>query len=755
MGIFDSIRSAFNPSVVEKYKNLVNNHSEAFYRWKGKQVVGTLSKYFDFDPTYSDKVYIASHEREILAFEQVIAEEKAFIKRRQQVIKAASDYPHAFVALLKELSISPIPGVSATLPGQRKSKRAARIEREKRKNVSNSFFSASQIISRFESSTSFFPQKGKRSINNLSNEEHEKIFKKIGRLSSDEDRIKKELQKEDSIIQFEDEVLDNEIRAKYYRAFCKSKSVTSPEESIKLYCVAHLTELDRFAKSEIDREYNALRLKYSNGLNSYENSHRYMSRFQLISHENDIKTYDANFTKANSYTKWENEQKDFAKECRDLRDSKLSSYGCYVYTIPFDKFTLDGKTTRGTYRVWQMFCESFCDVEGLDYQYYSSVRDNYAKLSGAKSLTRYFYNKVYDKIIDYIMSLKASHSNIAVVIGDSSMGVKVTAFNKYHFSYFVDSLKGRNIPVFDIDEIEKKSNGVSYLVVVEVITSNEHLVSVCKRIIESNEKASPKISYISLYKGYDKKEMIELINQEKRKIEKAQQAQKEEEARKERELREKKQLEQDKDTLRTCVHSWPQPNRSVVRCFSLYNYYPTTCDWNASEDEWDVRNLIWDFKANPNRPQSELEIKNRHERAVSEVLPNLNRLLTKFFGNKKSKLTLVCIPSSKKIITERRYKDFSEKICKENGMANGYPYVHVTEEGEASHLGGVVQAKYSVDSSFFKDRFVILFDDVITSGKSMERFKQLLESAGATVIAGISIGKTRHERQSKNPIDIL
>ena len=55
MGLFDSILGVFNPDVISKYKNLVNNHPEAFRRWKGKQIVGTLSQCFDFEPTYSDK----------------------------------------------------------------------------------------------------------------------------------------------------------------------------------------------------------------------------------------------------------------------------------------------------------------------------------------------------------------------------------------------------------------------------------------------------------------------------------------------------------------------------------------------------------------------------------------------------------------------------------------------------------------------------------------------------------------------------
>ena len=207
--------------------------------------------------------------------------------------------------------------------------------------------------------------------------------------------------------------------------------------------------------------------------------------------------------------------------------------------------------------------------------------------------------------------------------------------------------------------------------------------------------------------------------------------------------------------LLSCVFTWFQPTRSSLKCFSLFYYYPTNCDWNASEDEWEVRNLIWDFKANPNRPQSESEIRCRHERAMNKVLPLFKKVMSHYFGSNTSKLTLVCIPSSKKIVTERRYKDFSYELCSITGMDNGYDYISVLHEGEAKHLGGTTQAQISIDGSFFRDRYIVLLDDVITSGKSMEMTKNLLEQAGAHVIAGLSIGRTKHEREYSNPIDNL
>lgn len=412
MGLFDSILGVFNPDVISKYKNLVNNHPEAFRRWKGKQIVGTLSQCFDFEPTYSDKSYIASHEKEILAFEAIIAEEKAFEKRRQKVIKAASDYPHAFVVLLKELSIPSIPGITVTLPGQRKSKRSQRIERECSNNnpfLSDRFFTSTQILSSIGEIRSK-ASRVSRSINTLTKEEYEKLHDKLYTLASEETRIKDELQKEDSLMKFDDEVLDNETRAKYYQDFCKSKFVTETEEGKRLYCVGHLIELDAYALNEIDKTYNLLRHNYPLGLSAFENTHKNMVRLQIINHENEIKNYEANYKQVNSQNEWENAQKIFTQESRDLNNSLLTNYGCYVYDIPFQKLTYDGKMVSATYRVWQHFCVSYCDVEDLDYLYYPSARENYNKLAGFRAKLRYFYDRVYDKIIEFVEALRQKHN---------------------------------------------------------------------------------------------------------------------------------------------------------------------------------------------------------------------------------------------------------------------------------------------------------------------------------------------------------
>lgn len=226
----------------------------------------------------------------------------------------------------------------------------------------------------------------------------------------------------------------------------------------------------------------------------------------------------------------------------------------------------------------------------------------------------------------------------------------------------------------------------------------------------------------------------------------------EEKQQKEREkAKQKKQIQDLKDCTSSSL--WYEPRATSVKCFSLFYYYPTTCEWEADSKEWEIRRLIWDFKANPNKPTTLGEIIKLHESATEKILPNLIHSLKFFFGSQLNLLTLVCIPASKKEITERRYKNFSDKLSIETCMKNGYKYIHVVKDGGAKHLGQSSDTEYELDENFFRDKYVLLFDDIITSGSSMQKMKIKLEDLGATVIGGISVGITTHNRKDCNPID--
>jgi orotate phosphoribosyltransferase len=78
-------------------------------------------------------------------------------------------------------------------------------------------------------------------------------------------------------------------------------------------------------------------------------------------------------------------------------------------------------------------------------------------------------------------------------------------------------------------------------------------------------------------------------------------------------------------------------------------------------------------------------------------------------------------------------------------MWNGYGYISIESGAAAKHLGGDGHTQLSFDRSFFKGKRVVLCDDIKTSGKSLQRMRQQLESLGATVVCALTIGVTVHE----------
>ena len=82
------------------------------------------------------------------------------------------------------------------------------------------------------------------------------------------------------------------------------------------------------------------------------------------------------------------------------------------------------------------------------------------------------------------------------------------------------------------------------------------------------------------------------------------------------------------------------------------------------------------------------------------------------------------------------------------GMINAYSHISVVTEREERHLGGsgMNTNQLSFDEDFFKGKYVLLFDDVITRGDSMRTFKSKMETLGAIVVGGLALGKTKHER---------
>ena len=205
--------------------------------------------------------------------------------------------------------------------------------------------------------------------------------------------------------------------------------------------------------------------------------------------------------------------------------------------------------------------------------------------------------------------------------------------------------------------------------------------------------------------------------------------------------------EQAKALFEVKVKSWSPLFNHFYYTWLLY-YYPTTCTFEANEQEWLDRYTVWFFKNDPNKRYDQEDYKE----IINNIISRIKQRLTETFGQEYLQfLTFVCVPASTKAKHVARYKEFSKRLCEETGMQNGYDFIQIVKDGlskkdPTNTTGHSIQPEVFVDDQWFKGRSVLLFDDVVTKGNTMLRYKLLLERKGATVIGGMCIGKTKHER---------
>lgn len=226
-----------------------------------------------------------------------------------------------------------------------------------------------------------------------------------------------------------------------------------------------------------------------------------------------------------------------------------------------------------------------------------------------------------------------------------------------------------------------------------------------------------------------------IIESEREELEKKKK--REEEERKRREEYEKREKIR---RMKACVSDWHITRYGFYHAY-LYEYLKTTAPREADEYEWDIRHLIWAFKNDPNKQDRQYS----YRAALNEIVPKYERKLRDTFGSLLSDMTLVCLPASNSEKNRRRWQEFSKKVCSDLDMWNAYDYIHIEQEAVPKHLGGDGQAVLSFNQSFFNGKYVILCDDIKTTGSSLQRMKYKLESMGATVICSLTIGITVHE----------
>lgn len=171
--------------------------------------------------------------------------------------------------------------------------------------------------------------------------------------------------------------------------------------------------------------------------------------------------------------------------------------------------------------------------------------------------------------------------------------------------------------------------------------------------------------------------------------------------------------------------------------FFFYHYYPQRCTDISIENE-KIRNLIYRFK------DGKVD-------AMKTVAKFTAQKLIKTFGiYKLRELTFVCMPEASGQIDPIPWEyEFPCIVCELTDMQNGGKKIDVVKKKTPKHLGGIEPAEYAVEEDFFQGKDVVLFDDIVTTGKSIHQSIEFLESNGANVLCVMSLANTYDGDTSK------
>ena len=329
------------------------------------------------------------------------------------------------------------------------------------------------------------------------------------------------------------------IRQKYplaYYDFIEKNHISSYDASIFelkkiIRSSSNWNETEEWLKEREDteRQFREIKKLYPKGLAKWYRINPSSTKEKVVSNQYKIKDLESAIKKAASYDDWEKDQNDFKNRCLAVAKETMTDFGWYYYDVPFTKLNEDGENVKGNYQVWQFFASSFCLENDLDYTDFEHIKRNTNNLDQFRNRTRYWSISIYESIQHFIEQLCNDYS-VSIYLCANNKDWDAKSLN-YHYcmregSPFYDFPDDVEIcdPATDalIDEIEIDYDNYPklknrHIIIVEMQTDNDHLKMVCKNIIEKNKDNRPLITYISLLKGYEREEMIDLINKEKKK----------------------------------------------------------------------------------------------------------------------------------------------------------------------------------------------------------------------------------------------
>lgn len=196
----------------------------------------------------------------------------------------------------------------------------------------------------------------------------------------------------------------------------------------------------------------------------------------------------------------------------------------------------------------------------------------------------------------------------------------------------------------------------------------------------------------------------------------------------------------ERDVNLVSLHNeWLRISHLPYFLFPIYTYYPKGF-FGLSERDNQIQKFIWNFKDADN--SEDISYQQDLQHAINVVK---SVLLCTFGEDDCKKLTFICVPPASEDRYIKRYRTFSNLICSELGMKNGFASVIYESNSAPKHLGGSGSLSVKISPCVQNDK-VIVFDDIYTTGRTLNGFCNKLAKNGAFVLGAIVLGITQHDK---------
>ncbi len=167
--------------------------------------------------------------------------------------------------------------------------------------------------------------------------------------------------------------------------------------------------------------------------------------------------------------------------------------------------------------------------------------------------------------------------------------------------------------------------------------------------------------------------------------------------------------------------------------YALYSYIPQRFQKRVTFEEQDISRMIIGFK----------DGRNIYTRWAAWQFSMALALMD------LTDTVVVCIPASTKYAHVRRWKRFSQLLCKQTGAIDGFSHIEVVGNRKRAHITGEYELATNIkhlvriDADYFRGKNVLVIDDIYTTGRSSDAFIGAIEATGAHVRMAMFLAKTR------------